>query len=81
MQTENKWNGTVRAYWDTTDEENPGWYVQVIEYGEIVTDSQKITFPVDVDEFAATQVQNLRAALEDEFFDHTIEISGPDEDL
>ena len=71
------WIGTVRAYWD---DENPGWYVQAIEYGGIVTDPQKITFRVDVDEFAATQVQSLRAALEDKFFAHKIEISGPDED-
>lgn len=64
----------IRAYWFQQENETPaGWYAQELNLnGEVVTDSLKVSFPVDVDEFKITEGQALAQALGDAYPEHEI---------
>lgn len=54
----------IEYRWDEIDPANPGWYaVSYDASGEVIDDSMKIWWPVDVDEFGADQGDELGAAL------------------
>lgn len=54
--------------WDKQDPSNEGWHVEARDaLGGVVTDSQKIWFPVSVDDFTREQRPGLLAALALEF--------------
>jgi len=60
----------INVRWD-----RGAWYVSVWDAADkFMTDSQKITFPVDVDEFSIRQADELKAALVDEFGSVRIEV-------
>lgn len=64
---------TLRFYWDDQPgvTSGSGWYCEVREDSEgdlrTVTDSMKVGFPVDLDEFSRDQEEEARAALLEEF--------------
>jgi hypothetical protein len=67
----------VTAWWD--DPQSPsveaGWYCEGWNGTQMICDSQKIWFPVDVDVFDEDQVNELQAALREAFPGATIEIT------
>ena len=64
---------TLRYWLDNQVGVTPGWYVQAWGAGKFLCDSQKVWFPVDVDDFGPVEEEELVAALKDEFPDATIE--------
>ena len=64
----------VKVNWDETDPQNPGWYAEVLEGGELITDSVKMDFPVDLDEFPRDDTAEMWAVLKAEFPGHEIVI-------
>lgn len=63
----------VRAYWDTQNGVKPGWYAEVVdERDNVVNDSQKVAFPVEVDDFSRTDGAALAEALGEAFPEHEI---------
>lgn len=68
-------SGTVvRVWWDTADPDNAGWYAVVEEDGDVVDDSMKVWFPVDMDKYGEGDARRLERALEREFPDAEIEM-------
>lgn len=57
----------VRYRWDAPVGVEPGWYAESWSAGEMVDDSQKIWFGVDVDQFAHDQWSDLEDALQAAF--------------
>lgn len=57
----------VTYRWDDQSGAEPGWYCQTFSGGELVDDSQKIWFPVGVDQFAEDELDDLVAALRGHF--------------
>jgi hypothetical protein len=63
----------VRAHWDDQQGVEPGWYVQVFDEdpetgaGYVVTDSVKVTFPVEVENFDRSEADDLAAALAEHY--------------
>ncbi len=62
----------VSAHLDTTDPSNPGWYAATYARDsdgdlEVVDDSHKAWFPVDLDLYGSEQRGYVRDALEREF--------------
>lgn len=56
-----------------------GWHVEVIDIsdGSVVTDSEKVSFPINVDRFGEYQGAELQAALIAEYGDYAvIEVEG-----
>ena len=57
---------SVSVRWDDQDGATPGWYAEAKDAdGVTVTDSQKISFPLNVDEFAREDQGPLTDALAD----------------
>lgn len=53
----------ISYHWDMQGDTS-GWYVTARDSsGQIVDDSEKVWFPVEVDEFTAEQSEELTAAL------------------
>lgn len=66
-------SNAIEFYWDTTDPANAGWYaMERSADGEIIDDSMKVWFPVDVDEFGESDGQQLKEALIEAFPDHEV---------
>jgi hypothetical protein len=63
----------IRMRWMDNHGLNPGWYVEVYEAGRIITDSQKVSFPIDVDDYEETEDEALVAALRKEYPNAEIE--------
>lgn len=63
----------IRLYWDNQAGVEPGWYAEVLgryeegDHWEHLTDSMKVGFPVDLDEYTEEQEDEVRAALLEEF--------------
>lgn len=67
----------INVWWCTNDPSNPGWYGEVRnEEGQVIDDTMKIWFPVDVDQFGRQESQKLTDALCEAFPDHEICVSG-----
>ena len=64
----------VKVNWDETDPQNSGWYALVWEDEELVTDSVKMDFPIDLDAFPRDDTAEMWAALKAEFPQHEIVI-------
>lgn len=60
----------IEYYWDTSDPCNEGWYAMGRdETGEIVDDSMKVWFGVDVDDYDKDQGDELGQALREAYPD------------
>lgn len=58
----------VEAFWDAQDPENEGWYARTYRAdGYEGDDSQKISFPVDLDGYARDDRDEVHAALAEAF--------------
>lgn len=65
----------VVAQWDTQDASNVGWHAIAYDSaGEVVLDSVKILFPVDVDSFGREQASELLTALLDAYPGAEVEV-------
>lgn len=65
----------ITIVWDTTDPNNHGWYVQCLDAeGCVITDSVKVTFPIDVKGY--DRVNDLAEALAGEFPGTNIDCKG-----
>ena len=65
----------VECRWDDQDCNNEGWYCETWCEDEFCDDSQKIWFPVQVDEFDGADGKQLREALAEAFRNAEILIS------
>jgi len=66
----------VLAHWDPVPQ-NPGWYVEVWDQeGRYETDSMKIWFPLDVDEFMRADSLELSEALQRCYPCYYVEVEG-----
>jgi len=66
---------TVVAYFDTQVGAQPGWYAKVLDRkGDIITDSQKIDFPLDLSRFRPEEGTRLLVALDHAFPECEVEI-------
>ena len=64
---------TLTVYWDSHDRAHPGWYVEVRDgYGDIIVDSLKIWFALEVDWYGENQEVELIADLREAYFGATI---------
>ena len=64
---------TLTVYWDAHDRAQPGWYIEVRdESGDIVVDSMKIWFPVEVDWYGEDDKADLVADLREAYPGATI---------
>ena len=67
----------LTIYWDTHAPAQPGWYVEARdESGDIVVDSMKIWFPVEVDWYGERDKADLVADLREAYPDATIIATG-----
>ena len=58
----------VEYWWDAQDSDNAGWYARTIDAErQIIDDSEKVWFPVDVAEYGYEQSSELAGALRDAF--------------
>ena len=57
----------VICRWDDQAGVKPGWYCETIDVAGARDDSQKVWFPVDVDEFGIDDVAELVDALQGAF--------------
>jgi hypothetical protein len=57
----------VTFRWDDQAGVEPGWYCESWDGDKMVDDSQKVWFPVPVDDFRHGQADELAAALRDAF--------------
>ena len=57
----------VSYRWDDQFGVEPGWFVETWDGCEFADDSQKVWFPVAVDQFDRDQEQDLVAALREAF--------------
>lgn len=58
----------VRCRWDNRPGAEPGWYAETFDgEGNFADDSQKVWFPVQVDEFGQDQEAELIEALSEAF--------------
>jgi len=63
----------LTVYWDEQDPAHPGWYVEGRdERGDIVVDSLKIWFPLEVDWYGENDKADLVADLREAYPDATI---------
>jgi len=63
----------LTVYWDEQDPAQPGWYVEFRdERGDIIADSMKIWFPLEVDWYGEDQRGELIADLREAYPDATI---------
>jgi len=54
----------IRINWDEQESDNEGWYVECLnDEGMCIVDSEKVWFPVDVDDFGKDQLDELVEAL------------------
>lgn len=68
----------IRCRWDDSCGVEPGWYCETFNiHGTMLDDSQKIWFPINVDEFNKSQKTELKNALYDAFED-VIEVTFHD---
>lgn len=64
---------TVTYRWDDQPGVTPGWYCESRdENGRTVDDSQKIWWPIDVDQFGEDERAELAQALRDAFPDAVV---------
>ena len=70
----------VRFWWDMEDPNNVGWYaivehVDFAEFGgtQVITDSQKTDFPVDIMDYDVEDRDDVEGILRDHFPDYDIE--------
>lgn len=66
-------NTRIRFWWDENDPNNPGWYAVVSEGNHVIDDSQKVWFPVDVDDYGQDEGEELAVALQAAFPDAEID--------
>jgi hypothetical protein len=78
MNKENMMNEfpKVKAHWSEVPDSIPGWFA--VEYDrndEVVSDSQKVSFPVDLDGIERSDRQTVINLLADAFPDHEIYVA------
>jgi hypothetical protein len=57
----------VTCRWDDQAGVTPGWYCESYKGDEMADDSQKVWFPVDVEDYSQGQRSELRTALKEAF--------------
>jgi hypothetical protein len=57
----------VTVRWDDQAGVEPGWYCESFVGRELIDDSQKIWFPVQVDNYSRDEFSGLKQALQEEF--------------
>jgi len=65
-------HATLTIYWDEQDPAQPGWYVEVRQGNDIIADSMKIWFPIEVDWYGENDKADLVADLREVYPDATI---------
>ncbi len=56
---------------------NEGWYIKIVNpEGDIIDDSRKIGFPIDVESFGEDDPEDIYDALREEYPDAIISING-----
>jgi hypothetical protein len=59
---------TIEYYWDDQEGVTPGWFARAKNNeNEVVTDSMKIGFPLDLELYDHNEENELMDALKDEF--------------
>lgn len=66
---------TVRVRWDDQAGVEPGWYVDTYGDDGFIDDSQKVWFPVVVDDYGKDDIGGLLLALKGAFPDATIHVA------
>jgi hypothetical protein len=67
---------TVHARWWIYGPQRRGWYAELRVGDRVVTDSQKIDFPVSVEDYDRDEADELAAALREEYPDAEIIVEG-----
>lgn len=58
----------IEYWWDTQDASNAGWYARAFDAaGDIIDDSSKVWWRVDMDEYAEDDLESLGEALRDAY--------------
>lgn len=66
----------VSAHYDKYDD-NECWNIKIFSpEGELIDDSQKIGFPIDVESFGEDDLEDIYDALREEYPDAVIKVSG-----
>lgn len=66
----------VTYRWDAPHGVEPGWYAESWADTEMIDDSQKVWFPVPVDDYGRDEADDLEAALREAFPGAEIEFQG-----
>ncbi|NTU59163.1 MAG: hypothetical protein HGB00_09680 [Chlorobiaceae bacterium] len=66
----------VNAWYDK-NEEKDGWHIKIISpTGEVIDDSRKVGFPIDVESFGEDDPEDIYDALREEYPDALIKVNG-----
>ncbi|HWR01641.1 MAG TPA: hypothetical protein VN371_07220 [Chlorobaculum sp.] len=66
----------VNARYDKTDDKE-GWLIKIINpEGEVIDDSRKAGFPIDVESFGEDDPEDIYEALREEYPDAIIKVNG-----
>jgi hypothetical protein len=66
----------VSAHYDKYDD-NEGWYIKIFSpEGEVIDDSRKVGFPIDVESFGEDDLEDIYDALREEYPDAVIKVNG-----
>ena len=53
----------IRVRWDDQSGVMPGWFAEIIFDDRVVSDSEKVWFPVDLDDFGIGETEGLLDAI------------------
>lgn len=66
------------AHWSVSDPKNPGWYIEETdENNRYLSDSMKIWFPIDVDQYGEEEGDELLDEMRKVFPNHNLKIVKP----
>ncbi len=66
----------VNARYDKLDDKG-GWHIRIISpEGDLIDDSRKIGFPIDVESFGEDDPEDIYDALREEYPDAIIKVNG-----
>lgn len=67
----------INVWWCTNDPNNTGWYGEVRnEQGDVIDDTMKVWFLVDVDQYGRQEGYALQEALEQAYPGYQITLEG-----
>ena len=63
--------------WFDKDEDKEGWHIKIMSpEGDIIEDSRKAGFPIDVESFGEDDPEDIYDALREEYPDAIIKVNG-----